>query len=102
MATADNLLYSALHGTAWRRASERGSIEAAVEELRSIAGGRGDILAEAAGISAGIWSVRAGGCVGTELITSGLLIYAGADLREIQKWVELGRERAGYQGPIHG
>lgn len=67
-----------------------------------MAGGRRDILAEAAGISAGSWSVKAGSCVGTELLTSGLLIYAGADLREIQQWVDLGRERAGYRGPIHG
>ena len=103
MATADRLLYSALHGTAWRRATQRGSIGAAVAELQQIAGGRCDILAEAAGMSAGSWSVQAGSCVGTELMTSGLLIYAGADLREIQAWVDLGRERASRgRGPIHG
>ncbi len=102
MATADRLLYSALHGTAWRRASEWGSIQAAVDELQAIAGGRRDILAAAAGTSAGAWSVNAGSCVGTELLTAGLIIYAGADLRELQKWVDLSRERAGYRGPIHG
>ena len=102
MATADRLLYSALHGTAWRHASQRSSIEAAVAELQALAHGRADVLAEAAGISAGTWSVRAGSCVGTELLTSGLLIYAGADLHAIQAWVDVGRDRATFRGPVHG
>lgn len=102
MASTDGLLYSKLHGQAWRRASARGSIGDAVDELRELAAGRTDVLAEAAGISAGSWSVKAGSCVGTELFTAGLLIYAGADLRVIQRWVDVGRHRASYRGPIHG
>jgi hypothetical protein len=53
MSTKDQLLYSALHGTAMRYAAERRSLDESIEELREIADGRNDILAEAAGITAG-------------------------------------------------
>jgi hypothetical protein len=49
MSTKDHLLYSALHGTAMRYAAERRSLDESIEELRQIADGRNDILAEAAG-----------------------------------------------------
>ena len=55
MATEDRLLYSALHGTAMRYAAERRNLADSIAELRKIAGGRDDILAEAAGITAGSW-----------------------------------------------
>ncbi len=55
MSTKDQLLYSALHGTAMRYAAERRNLDEAIEELRQIADGRNDILAEAAGITAGAW-----------------------------------------------
>jgi hypothetical protein len=48
------LLYSALHGIAMRYAAERRSIDKSIEELREIADGRNDILAEAAGITRGV------------------------------------------------
>ena len=38
MASADNLLYSALHGTAWRYAVEQGNIADAIAEIYQIAG----------------------------------------------------------------
>jgi hypothetical protein len=99
----DRLLISALHGTAWRRATERGLIADAVIELHGIAQGRADLLAEAAGITAGAWTVRASTSVGTELLTAGLLLYAGADLRQLPGWIELGRRRATLSwGPVHG
>jgi hypothetical protein len=53
MSTKDQLLYSALHGTAMRYAAERRNLDESIEELRQIADGRNDILAEAAGITAG-------------------------------------------------
>ena len=53
MSTPDQLLYSALHGTAMRYAAERPNLDESIEELRDIADGRNDILAEAAGITAG-------------------------------------------------
>ena len=49
MSTQDQLLYSALHGTAMRYAAERRNLDESIEELRQIADGRNDILAEAAG-----------------------------------------------------
>jgi len=55
MSTADQLLYSALDGTAMRYAAERRNLDESIEELRQIADGRNDILAEAAGITAGSW-----------------------------------------------
>jgi hypothetical protein len=47
---------SALHGTAMRYATERRNLDESIEELRQIADGRNDILAEAAGITAGSWN----------------------------------------------
>jgi hypothetical protein len=55
MSTPDQLLYSALHGTAMRYAAERRNLDESIEELRQIADSRNDILAEAAGITAGSW-----------------------------------------------
>jgi hypothetical protein len=48
-----------------------------IEELRQIADGRGDILAEAAGITAGYWYAWPSTHIGHELITAGMLIMAG-------------------------
>lgn len=47
MSTKDQLLRSALHGTAMRYAAERRNLDESIEELRQIADGRNDILAEA-------------------------------------------------------
>ena len=44
------LLYSALHGTAMRYAAERPNLDESIEELRDIADGRNDILAQAAAV----------------------------------------------------
>jgi hypothetical protein len=57
MSTKDQLLYSALHGTAMRYAAERRNLDEAIAELREIADGRDHVLAEAAGITAGSWYV---------------------------------------------
>jgi hypothetical protein len=53
MSNPDQLLYSALHGTAMRYAAERRNLDESIDELRQIADGRNDILAEAGGITAG-------------------------------------------------
>jgi hypothetical protein len=79
MSTPDQLLYSALHGTAMRYAAERRNLDESVEELRQIADGRNDILAEAAGITAGSWYAWPSTHVGHELIAAGMLILAGGD-----------------------
>jgi hypothetical protein len=71
MSTKDQLLYSALHGTAWRHAAKQHHLADSIAELRQIAGGRDDILAEAAGITAGLWYAWPSTHVGHELITAG-------------------------------
>ena len=63
MASKDRLLYSALYGTAWRHPVEQHNLAEAVAELREMAGGRNDILAEAAGVTAEAWyAAPAGPC----------------------------------------
>ena len=49
MSTKDQLLYSALHGTAMRYAAERRSLDESIEELREIADGRNDTLSRGRG-----------------------------------------------------
>ena len=71
MPTADNLLYSALHGTAWRYAIEQRNLAESIAELRQLAGGRNDILAQAAGITVGTWGASPATHVGHELVVAG-------------------------------
>jgi hypothetical protein len=99
MSTKDQLLYSALHGTAMRYAAERRNLDELINELRQIADGRNDILAEAAGITAGSWYASPGSHVGYELIGAGMLILAGGgrgwpmDYDELERWTRVGFER---------
>ena len=99
MSTKDQLLYSALHGTAMRYAAERRNLDEAIEALHQIADGRNDILAEAAGITAGSWYASPATHVGYELIGAGMLILAGGgrgfpmDYDELARWTRVGFER---------
>jgi len=75
-----------------------------IEELRQIADSRNDILAEAAGITAGSWYASPAPHVGYELIGAGMLILAG-DGRglpfvcdELEHWTRVGYERFGVHG----
>jgi hypothetical protein len=88
----DRILCARLSGSAVRLARAGGPIEQAVAELRALAGGRGDLLAETAGVMAGAWSVRVE--TGDYLVAVGLLVLAGADHSQIADWIEVGRERA--------
>jgi hypothetical protein len=81
MSTKDQLLYSALHGTAMRYVAERRNLDESIEELRQIADSRNDILAEAAGITAGSWYAWPSTHVGYELIGAGMLIPHAASSR---------------------
>src|SRR6188472_3832510 len=98
MSTKDRLLHSALHGTAMRYAAERRNLDESIEELRDIADGRNDILAEAAGITAGSWYASPATHVGHELIAAGMLILAAGgrglplDYEELQRWTRVGYE----------
>ena len=99
MATEDELLYSALHGTAIRYAAEQRDLAASIAELRELADGRDATLAEAAGITAGAWYADPAAHVGHELIAAGMLILAGGgggvalDYTELERWTRVGYER---------
>ena len=85
---------TALHGTAMRYAAERRNLDESIEELRQIADGRNDILAEAAGITAGSWYASPATHVGYELIGAAMLILAGGgrgfplDYDELERWTD--------------
>ena len=99
MSTKDDLLGAELDGSAMRYAAERRSLDESIEELREIADGRNDILAEAAGITAGYWYASPATHVGHELIAAGMLILAGGgqglplDYDELERWTRVGFER---------
>src|SRR5688500_20248355 len=98
MSTKDQLLYSALHGTAMRYAAERRNLDESIEELRQIADGRNDILAEAAGITAGSWYASPATHVGYELIGAGMLILACGGLGRPVDYDEVARRaREGFR-----
>jgi hypothetical protein len=94
MSTPDQLLTAQLQAMAERLARDGGRIDDAVAELRRMAAGRADLLAEAAGISGGYWTARVGFEMGFAPIGAGLLILAGADRDRLQQWVDIGRDRA--------
>ncbi len=80
----------ALHHAEWRDLTEEENA-AAVAELRGLAAGRADLLAEQAGL-------LIGGSEGTinapfKCCAAELLIAAGADENLIPQWVEEGRKR---------
>jgi hypothetical protein len=82
-----------------RYAAERRNLDESIEELRQIADGRNDILAEAAGITAGPSYASPATHVGYELIGAGMLIMAGGgngtplDYGELERWTRVGYER---------
>src|SRR5215472_13401027 len=93
----DRITLAQLHGASRRHARRphptAGQREAAVTELADIAAGRADLLAEAAGITAG---AHAGDPdEATYLRAAQLLIDAGADTAQIEYWTGEGRRRAG-------
>ena len=92
----DQLTVARLTGAAWRHASgwepTGAETAAAVRELREIAGGRGDLLAEVAGLLIGYYRRTA-----EELKARAAAYYciaAGAGLDLIPRWIETGRSRA--------
>jgi len=99
MSTADQLLFSALHGTAVRYAAEKRDLTESIAELRQLAGGSDHVLAEAAGITAGSWYASPATHVGHELIAAGMLILAAGgsgqplDYQELERWTRVGYKR---------
>jgi hypothetical protein len=92
----DQLTVARLTGAAWRHASgwepTGAGTAAAVRELREIAGGRVDLLAEVAGLLIGYYRRTA-----EELKARAAAYYcigAGAGLDLIPRWIETGCSRA--------
>jgi hypothetical protein len=90
----DRVLQAACHGEAWRRAQAGESIAGIVAEVRSLAGDRAGVLVEMAGVTVGSWSVKPS-LPATELLVAGILLAAAGadDVDELNRWLEVGRER---------
>ena len=91
----DRILVAQLNGTAKHHAKWRALTEeeetAAVAELRELAAGRTDLLAEVAGVVTGFY---AGDLEEPQARTiAQLCIAAGADPEAIDGWIAVGRER---------
>ena len=105
-AGAMDYLYEALHGAAIRYAAEKRNPAESIAELREMANGYDDILAEAAGITAGSWYASPATRVGHELIAVGMLILAGGgagrplDHVELERWSRVGFQRG--SAALHG
>ena len=75
------------------------NLDESIGELRQIADSRNDILADAAGITAGSWYASPATHVGYELIGAAMLILAGGgrgfplDYNELERWTRVGYER---------
>ena len=93
----DRVLQAECHGEAWRRVSDGESIAGIVEAVRGIAGDRGWVLVETAGVGVGVWAGRVSPLSQpTELLVAGILLQAaGASSKDdLARWVEVGRRRA--------
>jgi hypothetical protein len=99
MSRKEQLLYSAVHGTAMRCAAENSDLAESIAELRELADGHDEVLAEAAGITVGSWFAWPSTHVGYELVAAGMLIMAGGhdgkpfDFNELERWTRVGFER---------
>lgn len=96
----DRLIVASLMGEARHRSRWRpltGEEEsAAVAELRLVAGGRTDLLAEVAGILLGTSEGETDEALARQ--GAGLCLLAGADLEQIPGWVAEGRRRKASAG----
>jgi hypothetical protein len=107
---ADRILVAQLTGEAkhrarWRKLTAEEEA-AAVAELRALAGGRADLLAEVAGILEGASEGRDDEPLARR--AAALCRKAGADVEAIPGWIEEGRQRATqarrppFSGGVHG
>ena len=92
---ADRILIAQLQGTAKRHAKWRELTEpehvAAVEDLRELAAGRADLLAEVAGVIEGFSEGELDEPLARQ--AAQLCSDAGADPETLEAWIEVGRER---------
>lgn len=96
----DRILVARIAGTARRHARWRELTvpeeAAAVAELRELAAGRADLLAEVAGIEEGASEGQLSERLARQ--AAGLCRKAGADPEAIPAWIEMGRERRANAG----
>ena len=91
----DGITTAQLAGTVGRFVSRKPlDVEAAVTELREIASGRGDLLAERAGITLGFYARDNRDEWQSKALAAALLIAAGADLTRLTEWIAVGQGRA--------
>jgi hypothetical protein len=91
----DGVTAAQLAGTAGRYVSRKPlDVDAAVAELREIANGRGDLLAERAGLTLGFYARDNRNEWARKAVVAALLIAAGADLTRLTEWIEEGQQRA--------
>ena len=96
MSSPDQLLFARLDGIAHRHTA-RGRIDdrdRAVAELRAVVGDRRDLLAELAGVALGVAEAGFEPLAPQHRAMAELAIAAGADEAQIERWVEVGRQRA--------
>ena len=91
----DGVTRAQLAGTVGLHVSRKPlDVEGAVTELREVANGRGDLLAERAGITLGFYARENRDEWQSKALQAALLIAAGADLTQLTEWIEEGQERA--------
>lgn len=91
----DGITTARLAGTAGRYVSRKPlDVEAAVAELREIAQGRADLLAQQAGLTIGYYARDNRDEWSRKALQAALLIAAGADLTRLTEWIVEGQQRA--------
>jgi hypothetical protein len=91
----DGITTAQLAGTTGRYAGRKPlDVEAAVTELREIANGRADLLAERAGITLGFYAHENRDEWQRKALEAASCIAAGADLTRLTEWIAVGQERA--------
>lgn len=96
VSTADQLFLAGISGICSRHCA-RGDIDdldAAVAELRAVAGDRNDLLAEHAGISIGMAEEGLPVLAPRFWAEADLCVAAGAERSDVERWIEVGKERA--------
>ena len=96
----ERLFFGQLVGTARRLAAEQGSMADAIATIQRVAGDRGDLLVQGAGLGVGAWSVNPG--LPVDLLAAGLLVGSvpRLELDVLLHWMTVGQQR-GLSGARH-
>jgi hypothetical protein len=100
VSSADQLLAARIAGVCSHHGAsgQIDDLDAAVAELREVAGDRPDLLAEHAGVCLG-WAEAVMPLLASRFrAEADLCIVAGADPEKIRQWILVGRERAEAAG----